>query len=368
MKWSPQQDQALKAVASWLNDKRGPQVFRLFGFAGSGKSTLAVHLAKDIRNVMFMAFTGKAALVMRTKGCTGASTIHSAIYTPVEDAPGGQPQFALDPASKVRDAGLVVLDECSMVGDELARDLLSFGRRVLVLGDPFQLPPVKGTGMFTECQPDILLTEIHRQALDNPIIRLSMDVREGRVLPYGDHRTARIINRAELADAELLAADQILVGRNRTREHVNQQVRQLRGYAKTSRYPVEGERLICLRNERKLGLLNGGMWTTVSCKPGKRPQSALKLKVADEADPKRTKGVAVPPQFFEGLEDTLDWSSRRGLQEFTFGHAITVHKSQGSQFDNVLLFDESAAFREDARRWLYTGITRAAERITIVKG
>ena len=66
-----------------------------------------------------------------------------------------------------------------MVDEELGRDLLSFGKPVLVLGDPAQLPPVKGGGFFTEAEPDIMLTEVHRQAADNPIIRMSMVVREG---------------------------------------------------------------------------------------------------------------------------------------------------------------------------------------------
>ena len=52
-------------------------------------------------------------------------------------------------------------------------------QQVLVLGDPAQLPPVKGGGFFTEAEPDVMLTEVHRQAADNPIIRLSMTIREG---------------------------------------------------------------------------------------------------------------------------------------------------------------------------------------------
>ena len=58
-----------------------------------------------------------------------------------------------------------------MVDEDLGRDLLSFGKPVLVLGDPAQLPPVKGGGFFTEAEPDVMLTEVHRQAADNPIIR-----------------------------------------------------------------------------------------------------------------------------------------------------------------------------------------------------
>ena len=86
MKWSPQQDRALTAVSEWLTAADRP-VFRLFGFAGTGKTTLARHLAEGVDGkVVFGAFTGKAALVMRNKGCSDASTIHSLIYRPSENS------------------------------------------------------------------------------------------------------------------------------------------------------------------------------------------------------------------------------------------------------------------------------------------
>ena len=176
MEWSPQQDAALQAVSLWL--KRGaPQVFRLFGYAGSGKTTLARAIAEaQDGEVLFGAFTGKAALVMRTKGCRDARTIHSMIYR-TKETDSEEPLFVLNEESPAAKAELIIIDECSMVDAELGRDLLSFGKPVLVLGDPAQLPPIKGAGFFTEAEPDAMLTEVHRQAADNPIIRLSMTIR-----------------------------------------------------------------------------------------------------------------------------------------------------------------------------------------------
>ena len=107
--WSSQQDAALVAVSAWLKDRNGPQVFRLFGWAGTGKSTLAVHLAQDVRSVKYAAFTGKAAMVMRKRGCKGAQTIHSLIYTLVSEKEG-EPRFVLDPESPAADADLIVID------------------------------------------------------------------------------------------------------------------------------------------------------------------------------------------------------------------------------------------------------------------
>src|SRR5882757_10072335 len=166
--FSPQQDAALRAVAEWLKAKPGrgntPAVFRLFGYAGTGKTTLARHLAEGVEgNVVFAAFTGKAALVMRARGCVDARTIHSLIYRPKE-IESEEPSFVLNDDSEAAQAKLIIVDECSMVDEELGRDLLSFGRPVLVLGDPAQLPPVKGGGFFTEAEPDFMLMEVHRQA------------------------------------------------------------------------------------------------------------------------------------------------------------------------------------------------------------
>ena len=137
-----------------------------------------------------MLFRSKAALVMRNKGCDNASTIHSLIYRARESGVE-QPSFELwddAPASKAK---LIVIDECSMVDAELGRDLMSFDCPLLVLGDPAQLPPIQGGGFFTNSEPDAMLTEVHRQAQDDPIVRMSMDIREGRELhlaidPVGD--------------------------------------------------------------------------------------------------------------------------------------------------------------------------------------
>ena len=76
--------------------------------------------------------------------------------------------------------------------------------------------------------------------------------------------------------------------------------------------------------------------------------------------------ISVLKTFFEGAEEEIPFSLRRDSDEFTYGYALTTHKAQGSQWDNVTLFDESYAFREHRDRWLYTALTRAAERVTVV--
>jgi ATP-dependent exoDNAse (exonuclease V) alpha subunit len=366
MTWSPQQDQALQAVARWARDDCAPQVFRLFGYAGTGKTTLARQIAQDVGgDVCFGAFTGKAAMVLRSKGCRGAQTIHSMIYT-LDAENFGEPTFRLNYGSEVADADLVIIDECSMVDRELGLDLLSFGTKVLVLGDPAQLPPVSDdAGFFTSSEPDIMLTEVHRQARDNPIIHLSMMVREGTQLRYGRYGDSIVTdyNDEKLRDLAM-GADQILVGKNDTRVRHNKRVRQLKKL--DPQKPVNGDRLICLRNNRHKGLLNGGMWTAAKVKRSRGKTIGMVVASAEPGLSDRTVPVKVHRQFFNGAEGEIPWIERKGTDEFTFGYAITVHKSQGSQWDRVCLFDESSCFRENRTRHLYTGITRAAQQITVV--
>lgn len=369
MTWSPQQETALKSVRAWLADRAGPQVFRLFGFAGTGKTTLARELAAGVaRGVCYATFTGKAALVLRSKGCDDASTIHSLIYRVQEDEITGAPTFVRNAESMAGQVGLIIIDEASMVDELIGHDLLSFGTRVLVLGDPFQLPPVRGTGFFTDCDPDVMLTEVHRQARDNPIIRLSMDVREGLGLTHGTYGDSAVITRHQLTTEMVTGADQVLVGLNRTRRAYNNRLRDLLGFS--GALPSPGERLVCLKNNRDKGLLNGGIWTVLeelaTNDNASIPSVEIRVKSLDEGGPPAPVDVDVPIDFFRGLEQRLHWRDRKKYDEFDYGYALTVHKAQGSQWSNVVLFDESSTFREDAARWLYTGITRAAEKVTVV--
>ena len=361
--FSPSQDAALKAVSTWLKTKGSAQVFRMFGYAGTGKTTLARQIAEDVDGtVLFAAFTGKAALVLRSKGCEGASTIHSLIYRS-RSTDEETPEFVINRQSDASAARLIIIDECSMVDEELGRDLLSFGTRVLVLGDPAQLPPVKGGGFFTEAEPDIMLTEVHRQARDNPIIAMSMAIRDGERLQRGSYGNSRVVGRDEIDAEMVLAADQVLVGTNKTRRLYNNRIRNLMGYRDA--LPAVGERLVCLRNDKKKGLLNGGMWAISELRTSRKKLVTMNVKPVDDPGAKTVK-VSVLPEFFTGGEEAIPYAMRRNSDEFDYGYALTVHKAQGSQWDDVMLFDESYAFREHRARWLYTGLTRAAERITVV--
>ena len=258
--WSPQQEEDLKLVSIWYkryraNPKKESQVFYLAGYAGVGKTTLAIGFAEYIDGpVVFGAYTGKAALVMHKKGCIGAKTIHSLIYRTRINPKTGEMSFDLNrETSELIGASLVIIDECSMINKEIARDLLSFRVPILVLGDPGQLPPPEGAGAFTNAVPDFMLTEIHRQAKDNPIIALATKVRQKEPLSLGTYGESRIVDNPSID--EILSFDQILVGRNETKDHLNQALRKEKGFI--SVLPEKGDKIICVKNNHKNGEING---------------------------------------------------------------------------------------------------------------
>jgi exodeoxyribonuclease V len=369
--FTPHQQKALKSVAHWLKAGPGtngaPQVFRLFGYAGTGKTTLVRHIADEADGeVKFAAFTGKAASVMRGKGCRGASTIHSLIYRARES--GEEiPSFDLWDEAPASNAELIIIDECSMVDVELGRDLLSFGVPVLVLGDPAQLPPIQGGGFFTEAEPDAMLTEVHRQAQDDPIVRLSMGIRAGEYIEPGRYGDTEVLRKNDLDPDRVLEADQVLVGRNATRRAYNARMRERRGFV--GEMPSAGDKLVCLRNNRKKGLFNGALWTVKEGAARKRGGKfgilTMRLLPDDEIGVRGVK-VSVRPECFSGGIEQVDWPRRKPYDEFDYGYVLTVHKAQGSQWNDVVLFDESFAFPDSRERWLYTGVTRAARKLTVV--
>jgi exodeoxyribonuclease-5 len=234
---------------------------------------------------------------------------------------------------------------------------------LLVLGDPAQLPPIQGGGFFTDAAPDAMLTEVHRQAQDDPIVRLSMDIRAGNRLTPGVYGETAVVRRDALDPQRVLDADQVLVGRNATRRAYNARMRERKGFADA--LPMTGDKLVCLRNNKAKGLFNGGLWM-VKEKPKSRRQILGMRLGPDEDMSRRIVKVSVRPECFTGGIEGLAWEKRKRYDEFDFGYVLTVHKAQGSQWDDVVLFDESFAFPDSRERWLYTGVTRAAKRLTVV--
>jgi len=432
---SPPQAAAIREIRDWFETRTdAQQVFRLFGYAGSGKSTvlkfaldelgLSPHRsAKDgpcVPGVVTATFTGKAALVLTRKG-TPARTIHSLIYSVSEateeevEAAGKRlreaedaarhmsgfdrttaeaaveamrqalsamkhPRFALNPQSDAADARLIVLDEVSMVGEDMARDLMSFGKPILVLGDPGQLPPIKGDGAFTRDEPDVMLTEIHRQAAESAIIRLATMARTGEPIGFGgyDAHVAKM-RKGDVTPEQALHGGQLICGMNATRLQINNAMRAAAGLGNTWLPTGAAEKIVCLKNQNDLGLING-MFVTLEdiVDEGSLYFSAV---VTDE-DGQRVgpvdrdgrpgrlrlyKGHFEDHVAFDRTRHDRDWKHKRHLTEATFGWAITAHKAQGSQWQNVIVWDDGLGRSEiDRRRWLYTAITRAERGLVLL--
>jgi len=378
-------------------------IFRLFGYAGTGKTTTIrqimelLNLKTDTR---FAAYTGKAAMVMRKTGLP-AQTIHSLIYEPVSPDPvecnklmarvkaeedlvvkktlqqelkeKSRVHFILRSKSNsdLRKTRLLVLDECSMVNEAMLADLLSFNVPMLVLGDPGQLPPIEGEGALIKAKPDVMLTEIHRQAQGNPIIDFATRARHGIFIPKIALGTSAHVSQLSLTSEAVTAFDQIICGRNDTRKKLNQRIRGLKGFE--GMFPVVGEKLICLKNNAEDNLFNGLLCTVV--RVGELLDTSVELWISRETDhfgddPLKVKALRA---HFESYQDktaleNVKWWEKDGVDEFDFGYAITVHKSQGSQWENVLLWDDKMFMgweKKSRPKWLYTGITRAMERIVI---
>ncbi|MDR6954195.1 exodeoxyribonuclease-5 [Ancylobacter sp. 3268] len=313
--WSPQQNEALSKAGAWLRLKYAP-TFYLAGYAGTGKTTLAKFLAGHAKGkVAFAAYTGKAAAVMRSKGCKGASTIHGLIYNTDTDPNTGALTTKLVPPGSLDDYCLIVVDEVSMVDEVVGKDLLSFGIPVLVLGDPEQLPPVNGAGYFTNRDPDYLLTEIHRQAAESPIVRLATEIREGRFTPRPIKEPGLVVcDRHSLVPGDVTKANVVIVGKNETRQKFNRRLRQLAG--RSSRIPHAGETLICLRNDHETGIFNGEIFSVVTAKLG---SAAVSLRLQSPDGDGRLIDVNVLQDFFDDdvAAAKLSYRDLYGTQQLT---------------------------------------------------
>ena len=394
--------------------KSDDQVLYIAGPAGVGKTTIAKEIAKRCDGVvMYGAYTGKAASVLQRKGCTGATTLHRMFYRPkpkseaklvelktkladlqtaqaTQPSPDRQseikrvealvteetkrlrrPGFSLndDPDSEVRKAACIIIDEVSMVDEQMGSDILKVAKKVIVTGDPYQLPPVGGGGYFTSRTPDIMLDTVHRQGADSPILDLATRIRQGQGPQFGEWPGLRVLPRSDARVRQLcLDADQMIIGLNDTRKAANATHREIRGF--TGPLPVVGDRLVSLKNNHEYGIYNGTVWHVTEVgdivgKNEKHDNRAIELTVRSDDDP----GVEVPVlagvNIFEGA-DPPPGRDKDDPESFYYGYAITCHKAQGSEWRKVYVLDQSRYFRNDWSKWLYTAVTRASEDLTLV--
>lgn len=386
---SQEQDAAYKLILQWLSaSKVGRKpVFTLGGYAGTGKTTLLGALAADLcrkHKVAFCAFTGKAASVLeRSLKANGVSpsycgTIHRLIYRPIINSAGDVMGWA--PAEEL-DYDLVVVDEASMVSSSILDDMQEYGIPILAVGDHGQLPPVgEEAGLMQN--PDARLETVRRQALDNPVVALSVLIREGgdwrgfvrasadarlqsvsqlESVPYIMDRFDGFVDRSVAEDPLVLCAT------NKTRVLLN---KACRSGLRTEDVLVPNERVICLKNAYLSGMLlaNGFRGRITSIGQARTGQHVKANAVFPDQGIELKQGVMVKAQF--GLESVPYGDSRvtqrmpEGLL-FDYGYALTVHKAQGSQAENVILYVERFGAADEFKRWLYTGVTRCTTNLVL---
>ena len=399
---SDDQFRAYRLIVDWFF-RSTKQIFVLTGYAGTGKTTLlksviidALGLEPDV-SAAFVTPTGKAATVLIRAGIA-ATTLHRLIYQSQvfeEEVEVNGKKITVEKLSfKRRDSidkaiKLIVLDEASMVSDEIIEDLANFGVKLLLCGDNAQLPPVEG---FNNClkTPDYTLTTIVRQEMDNPIIRLSKMAREGEYIPYGFYgKTVAVMSKRAFSGDKrrqaLLRADQIICGTNKTRVQINDEVRRYKGLGSL---PQTGDKLICTQNNWETYIDNGLRFNLVNGIIGTAYDTFYDAEKAigfmqfkpdflDEYCPEALPfdaGIFIDGNYryrrgdyFEKTDESGEPVGAFTLNRFEYGYCISCHKAQGSEFDDVIVFDESYAFKEDKNRWLYTAITRAKKKLIILR-
>lgn len=356
---SRQQQEALDSLFSWWEGRDGEayEPFILAGYAGTGKTTIARHIPEVLGvDTLYVAFSGKAVHVLRTKGCEPAHTLHSMLYRP-QRSKEGKLEFFLKEVPELGEYGLVIVDEVSMIGDKLGRDLTQHEVPVIAIGDPAQLPPVKDDAFFDLKKPDAALTEIHRQAAGSPVLQMATAVRQGKRLPFS--------STTQLESPDHAATFQVLTGTNKERLKKNKQIRQILGY--TSPLPQAGEKIMILANNRGLMVYHGQQLTVKGVVS--TTKDTMRALVEDETGMERVLDfMTCGFKDLEGEQIAARLCYRGTLAAATFSYALTVHKAQGSQWKDVIIVNESRKLPRgvDSRRWLYTAITRAEENVVIV--
>jgi exodeoxyribonuclease-5 len=354
-------DEQAEAVSAIVKAARsGRRRFVLAGLAGTGKTTVVRAVVERLPDLWIVtaAPTGKAAAVLRGKGGGDAVTLHSFLYRARQTAAG----VAFDRKTQHVRPDLLIVDEASMIDRRLLADVEALGCPTLFVGDPGQLEPV-GDDPKLLSRPDAMLTTIHRQAGESPIIRFAGVVRESR--PFRPGRLGEVEVRPQgpglVGDVAALAVrgTMALCGFNRTRVAINRAVRDRLGI--DSPLPVAGEPLVCLRNNPSEGIFNGQTYRVADCV--QHGKGTVRLYLVDDLGTRFSGVVARTDHLHRDGPPDAGGTGPTEPALFDFGYCLTVHKSQGSEWPDVAVVEQLAE-AWDARRWRYTAVTRASRRLT----
>ena len=362
---------------------------------GSGKSTLVRFIIDaidiDEEKVCYCAFTGKAAEVLRKKGNKNVCTLHKLLYEHIPKPNGGffrKKKLQLE-------YNIIVVDEVSMAPKSLIDLLFSHNVYIICLGDPGQLPPIdKNEDNHLLDNPHIFLDEIMRQAQESEIIQLTMKIRNNETINYYNGKDVKIIPYSQLTTGVLQWGDQILTATNAKKENINNQMRSLAG---RSGAPQDGDKIICLRNywddlsndgdalvNGSIGILQNSFktWREIPriIKSNIKKFDVLMGDIIIPETNDKYNLVEMDYNMFLTGKKCCDWKLSYKLgklkhkygeivpKEFTYAYAITCHKAQGSEWDNIVVLEENFPFdKEEHKRWLYTACTRASKKLVLVR-
>lgn len=399
VKLTTEQEGALRVLIGRI--LAGKRVLVLAGAAGTGKTTLVRELIARLFesgwNVDLAAPTGKAAVRLTEVTGMAASTIHSLAFSNVTEDSDGKPIFSGQRAVVEDSRTVLIVDEASMVGSFMAKVIeanLPRGCAVVYVGDHCQLQPVMDSFGVNFDEPDAVLSTVHRQALDNPILRIATELRTNKTpIPHGKVGAAyerRRWNKPAAARwfAELHKRGEQVVAltkTNRTRRGMNNLIRQDLGHREQG-VLIAGDRLLIMHNNKKIGRMNGEIVPVTKVEATTLSERMPFLRgFSDEVMQQELLkvyfdrgGALVHPDLI-GMPwtDVRSWASGVRMDPYRlavcdYGFAVTGHKMQGSEADVGLIVLDRAARTvsmrdpEDSRRWVYTALTRFRKKILVV--
>lgn len=369
------------------------QIFQFTGPPGTGKSVVLFEILKRLNLPMYevapMAFTGAAAIVMRLKGLSNARTIHSWLYEPVEvpltDEYGNvvMDNYLNRPVTTIRfvrrkeiqGIKLIIFDEGWTVPKYMLNDILSIGAKIIVAGDPDQLPPVGDEPCFFTRGRVYRLSQVMRQAQGSPIVYLADRAINNLPIHTGNYGNVLVITENELTNEMLKYAQVVLCGKNSTRDMYNRIIREdILGF--NGDLPKYGEKLICRHNNWSKEIngisLTNGLSGFVCNNPdvsgfnGREFTIDFMPQIANDLIFKDIKADYKYLNSDKKQRDTI--KNNRYFKEnlFEFGYTQTVHLAQGSQWRNGLYIEEY--IHPDINKHLnYTAITRFSDMCIYVK-
>lgn len=380
MELTQKQEEGLKSAVARYRENEKYTV--IAGYAGTGKTTLVKFIIAALNippeDVCYIAYTGKAVSVLKENGCKNAMTAHKLLYKSYLNKDGSFiniPREILEKNYRV-----IVVDEISMLPNQMWELLMRHDAYVIALGDPGQLPPIGADNHLLD-HPHVFLDEIMRQAKESEIIHLTMKIRNGEPLTYYKGKEVRVIPKSEICSGLYQWADQIIAGKNITKNVVNMQMRELLGFSGSL---MDGDKIICLKNNWDLvsnyeePLVNGLIGVAKNPKVLLDPYVKKKISVDFYPnfldDTEIFKDLKIDKQLLDTGKPSIDKTNfkkfpkkvSKELQQFDYAYCITCHKSQGSQYDKVLVLEEYLK-TSDHKKWLYTAATRAKKKLIIVK-